>query len=223
MRLPLPELTVVSSDPRGLSPFTAILRDELNVKEVTLATLTEESLGEYGVTRKLTVNARAAGPRIGKQVQQVIPAAKKGDWQPAGDNVIVGGVELVPGEFTLELTVADSAGAIAFVGDGGFVLLDTATTPALEAEGLARDVIRAVQQARRDAGLDVSDRIRLTLGVDPVAEAAVEAHRDLIMGETLTLSLETDLFVVEPGGSAPAGSVAVGDGANITVKVAKHE
>jgi isoleucyl-tRNA synthetase len=223
VRLPLPEITVVSSDPRGLAPFTAILRDELNVKKVTLATLTEESLGEYGVTRKLTVNARAAGPRIGKQVQQVIPAAKKGDWEPAGDNVIVGGVELMPGEFTLELTVADRAGAIAFVGDGGFVLLDTATTPALEAEGLARDVIRAVQQARRDAGLDVSDRIRLTLGVDPVAEAAVEAHRDLIMGETLTLSLETDLFVVEPGGSAPAGAVAVGDGANITVKVAKHE
>ncbi len=223
VRLPLPELTVVSSAPGGLAPFTAILRDELNVKEVTLATLTEESLGEYGVTRKLTVNARAAGPRIGKQVQQVIPAAKKGDWRPAGDNVIVGGVELLPGEFTLELTVADSAGAIAFVGDGGFVLLDTATTPALEAEGLARDVIRAVQQARRDAGLDVSDRIRLTLGVDTVAEAGVEAHRDLIMGETLTLALETDLFVVEPGGSAPAGSVAVGDGANITVKVAKHE
>ncbi|RKR74603.1 isoleucine--tRNA ligase [Frondihabitans australicus] len=218
VRLPLPELTVVSADPAALEPFAAILRDELNVKKVTLATLTEESLGEYGVARKLTVNARAAGPRIGKQVQQVIPAAKKGDWQPSGENVVVGGVELLPGEFTLELTVADEAGALSFVGDGGFVLLDTATTPELEAEGLARDVIRAVQQARRDAGLDVSDRIRLALGVDAVSEAAVEAHRDLITGETLTLSLETDLYL-----SAPDGAVPVGDGGTITVKVAKHD
>ncbi|AMM20445.1 isoleucine--tRNA ligase [Frondihabitans sp. PAMC 28766] len=223
VRLPLPLLTVVSQDPDALAPFTAILRDELNVKQVQLATLTEESLGEYGVTRRLTVNARAAGPRIGKQVQQVIPAAKKGEWEPAGDNVIVGGIELLPGEFTLELTVRDDAGAIAFVGDGGFVLLDTATTPALEAEGLARDVIRAVQQARRAADLDVSDRIRLTLRLDSQAETAVEAHRDLIMGETLTLSLETDLVVLAPGEKAPAESVSVGDGSFVIVKVAKHE
>ncbi|RPE76499.1 MULTISPECIES: isoleucine--tRNA ligase [unclassified Frondihabitans] len=224
VRLPLASITVVSQDPAQLSPFSAILRDELNVKEVTLDALTEESLGDYGVTRKLTVNARAAGPRIGKQVQQVIPAAKKGDWS-LGDidasgeqGVVVGGIALIPGEFTLELTVAEGAGAIAFVGDGGFVLLDTQITPELAAEGLARDVVRAVQAARKSAGLDVSDRIRLTLGVDAAAEAAVEAHRDLIMGETLTLNLEVDLF-----SEAPDDAVPVGDGAAVTVQVSKHE
>ncbi|KQQ26537.1 isoleucine--tRNA ligase [Frondihabitans sp. Leaf304] len=224
VRLPLASITVVSQDPAQLSPFSAILRDELNVKEVTLDALTEESLGDYGVTRKLTVNARAAGPRIGKQVQQVIPAAKKGDWS-LGDidasgeqGVVVGGIALIPGEFTLELTVAEGAGAIAFVGDGGFVLLDTQITPELAAEGLARDVVRAVQAARKSAGLDVSDRIRLTLGVDAAAEAAVEAHRDLIMGETLTLNLEVDLF-----SEAPDDAVPVGDGAAVTVQVSKYE
>ncbi len=93
VRLPLARLTVVTPDPAGLEAFADIVRDELNVKQVVVTRLTEESLGEYGVTRKLTVNARAAGPRIGKQVQQVIPAAKRGDWQPAGENVVVGGVE----------------------------------------------------------------------------------------------------------------------------------
>ncbi|BDZ50019.1 hypothetical protein GCM10025867_22600 [Frondihabitans sucicola] len=218
VRLPLASITVVSADPAGLVPFQGILRDELNVKDVTFAELTEESLGDYGVTRKLTVNARAAGPRIGKQVQQVIPASKKGDWTAAGDNVIVGGIELLPGEFSLELTVADDTSAIAFVGDGGFVLLDTATTPELEAEGLARDVIRAVQQARKTADLDVSDRIRLALGVDPVAEAAVETHRDLIMSETLTTHLEVDLAT-----EAAADAVAVGSGSAVTVQVQRHE
>ena len=216
VRLPLARLTVVTPDPAGLEAFADIVRDELNVKQVVVTRLTEESLGEYGVTRKLTVNARAAGPRIGKQVQQVIPAAKRGDWQPAGENVVVGGVELLPGEFTLELAVADASSALAFVGDGGFVLLDTATTPELEAEGLARDVVRAVQQARKTADLDVSDRIVTTLTTDAVAAAAVEAHRELISRETLTTELIVD--VQEGVGERPEKTV-VGSGSGSAVVV----
>ena len=68
---------------------------------------------------------------------------------------------------------------------GGFVILDTAVTPELAAEGLARDVVRAVQQARRDAGLEVSDRIALTLSGDAEVRAAVETHAELIKSETL--------------------------------------
>ena len=216
VRLPLARLTVVAPDPAALEPFAAILRDELNVKSVVLTPLSEESLADYGVTRKLTVNARAAGPRIGKQVQQVIPAAKKGDWRPSGENVVVGGVELLPGEFTLELAVADASAAIGFVGDGGFVLLDTATTPELEAEGLARDVVRAVQQARKNAGLDVGDRIATTLGLDAPGADAVETHRDLIQAETLT----TELVIERRGDLATSeGAVAVGTGSAVTVEV----
>ncbi|MEG8037200.1 DUF5915 domain-containing protein [Sphingomonas sp. LR61] len=94
----------------------------------------------------------------------------------------VGGVDLVEGEYTLDLTVADPSVAVAFLDEGGFVVLDTVTTPELEAEGLARDVVRAVQQARRDADLDVSDRIVLTLGVDEAADASVRTHQQLIAG-----------------------------------------
>ncbi|ROS59600.1 isoleucyl-tRNA synthetase [Frigoribacterium sp. PhB160] len=216
VRLPLARLTVVVPETTGLDSFREILRDELNVKDVALVPLSEEALGTFGVTRRLRVDARAAGPRIGKQVQQVIPAAKKGDWQPAGDNVVVGGVELLPGEFTLELAVADPTAAIGFVGDGGFVLLDTATTPELEAEGLARDVVRAVQQARKEAGLDVGDRVVTTLTTDRAAAEAVEAHRDLITGETLTTELRVEL---REEAVAPDTAVAVGAGSALTVEV----
>jgi isoleucyl-tRNA synthetase len=99
------------------------------------------------------------------------------------------------------------------------VLLDTTTTPELEAEGLARDLIRAVQQARRTADFDVSDRIRLSLGVDEEAERAVEAHRDLIMSETLTTQLEVTLHE----GVAPEEAVGVGSGSSVTVQVQRHE
>jgi isoleucyl-tRNA synthetase len=76
------------------------------------------------------------------------------------------------------------------------VVLDTEVTPELEREGVARDLIRKVQQARREADLDVSDRIALTI-VGPSDEvAAFEAHRDLVMSETL--SVEAVAEVGEP-------------------------
>ncbi|PWB96904.1 isoleucine--tRNA ligase [Salinibacterium hongtaonis] len=207
VRLPLASLTVVSEDSERLAAFSDILRDELNVKRVNLQPLVEGSLGEYGIERKLTVNARAAGPRIGKAVQQVIPAAKRGDWVANGDNVIVGGLELLPSEFELELTAADESSAISFLATGGFVLLDTATTPELEAEGLARDIIRAVQDTRKAAGLDVSDRIRLDLFFASEEEAAaVESFIEIIAEETL----------------AVATGVAAGPGAELAGSVGAH-
>jgi isoleucyl-tRNA synthetase len=215
VRLPLAALTVVVPETAAVEPFVDILGDELNVKRVVLDPLTEESLAEYGIERKLTVNARAAGPRIGKLVQQVIPAAKRGDWSATADGVRVGGIDLVPAEYSLDLAVADPAVAVAFLEDGGFVVLDTVTTPELEAEGLARDVVRAVQQARRDADLDVSDRIALRIGADDSAATAIRAHESLISEETLARTLElVDL-------PSETSTVAVGDGHQIHVEVTR--
>jgi isoleucyl-tRNA synthetase len=73
---------------------------------------------------------------------------------------------------------------------GGFVVLDTEVTPELAAEGLARDLVRAVQQARRDAGLEVSDRIALTVAGSDAVQAAARAHEQLITAETLATSFE---------------------------------
>src|SRR5699024_5984179 len=68
-RRPLAELTVVHHDPGLLEPFTAIIAEELNVKAVRLLEVSSEEAQGMGVEQRLTVNARAAGPRLGKQVQ----------------------------------------------------------------------------------------------------------------------------------------------------------
>ena len=222
VRLPLSTITVVAADAQGLEPYTAILRDELNVKTVTLQQLDEGSLASFGISRRLAVNARAAGPRIGKQVQQVISAARAGDWRVEGDGVVVGGVPLVMGEFTLELQLADAGAAVSFLPDGGFVVLDTALTPQLAAEGLARDVVRAVQQARKDAGFAVSDRIDLRLGADSAATvAAIEQHRGLIAGETLALTLAVHEAGKGDGHDSGGDDVAVGSGASVRIEVVR--
>jgi isoleucyl-tRNA synthetase len=220
VRLPLQTLTVVTPGAAGLDAFSDIVRDELNVKTVTLVEFDEQLVAEYGIARRLAVNARGLGPRIGKQVQQVIAAAKAGDWSIDGGGadeprVTAGGIALEPGEYTLELELDDPAAAVVFLPGTGFVLLDTRVTPELAAEGLARDVVRAVQQARKDAGLDVSDRIALTLGSgDEAARAAIAAHEALISAETLATSID----VGPPGEGAP---VPVGEGASVTVTVVR--
>jgi len=89
------------------------------------------------------------------------------------------------GEYDLKLTAADPDSTAALPGHAGLIALDTRVTPELAAEGTARDVVRIVQQARRDAGLAVSDRIRLTIGADTAVAEAVRAHAAFVVAETL--------------------------------------
>ncbi|MCV2396069.1 isoleucine--tRNA ligase [Actinotalea sp. M2MS4P-6] len=204
VRQPLRELGVAASDPAAIEPYTALLAAELNVKHVTLVDLAEVGLAELGVEQRLAVNARAAGPRLGRQVQAVIRAAKAGSWSADGDTVVVttddGPVDLVAGEYELATVVADggpSDRVAAVLADGGVVLLDTGLDAELEAEGFARDVVRVVQDERKAAGLQVSDRIRLVLTVPADRVAAVEAHRDLISSETLARELVVEAGTVD--------------------------
>ena len=206
-RLPLAALTVVVTDPAALAGFEAIVRDEVNVKDVRLLAADSDEAASYGVEQKLTVNARAAGPRLGREVQLAIKGSKSGDWSVAEDGTVTaGGLALEEGEYTLETVAgsADSGTATGVLRSGGFVVLDTEVTPELAAEGIARDLVRAVQQARRDAGLDVSDRISLVIGGSVEVLAAARTHEALITSETLTTSYE----LVASDAAEPAITVA---------------
>jgi isoleucyl-tRNA synthetase len=223
VRLPLAKLTVVTANAAALAEFSEILAEELNVKSVDLVELSLDSTTEFGVIKRLTVNSRAAGPRIGKNVQAVIQAAKAGDWAETDGVITVGGIALIEGEYTIDLVANLADGAddsvvtehIGILPGGGFLILDGKVTAELAAEGLARDVVRAVQQARKDAGLDVSDRIRLTLEASDDVLAAVAEHSELVKSETLTLELET------VSNTKPTNPVAVGEGQQVQVSVAK--
>jgi isoleucyl-tRNA synthetase len=197
-RLPLSQLTVVVAGAERLEGFAEVVADELNVKSVRLLGDDHPDAASYGVSQRLTVNARAAGPRLGKDVQTAIRASKAGDWSVSDDGVVTaGGLTLEEGEYTLETVASGGDGsATGLLPGGGFVVLDTAVTPELEAEGVARDLVRAVQQARRDAGLDVSDRITLAVSADAAVADAARTHAGLIQRETLATSfdvVETDV------------------------------
>jgi isoleucyl-tRNA synthetase len=184
VRLPLASLTIAHPAAESLAPFTGLIAEEVNVKAVELS-CQPATLGRF----ELAVNPRVLGPRLGGQVQQVIRAVKAGSWTQAGDLVEAAGVVLEPGEYELKLAAADPDSTSALPGHAGLFTLDLRVTPDLAAEGTARDVVRIVQQARRDAGLEVSDRIRLDIGADGAVADAVRAHAGFLAAETLAVDL----------------------------------
>jgi isoleucyl-tRNA synthetase len=211
VRLPLASLVIAHPEATSLAPFADLIADEVNVKAVELS----DEVASLG-TFELAVNPRVLGPRLGARVQQVIRAVKAGEWSQSGDRVTAAGIDLDPGEYELRLTAADPGSASALPGNTGLIALDTRVTPELAAEGAARDVVRVVQQARRDAGLSVSDRIRLTIGADGALADAVREHAGFVASETLAVSLD-----VRPAGEVDADPQPAGDGL-VKVAVAKE-
>ncbi|MEV0650216.1 isoleucine--tRNA ligase [Phytomonospora sp. NPDC050363] len=212
VRLPLASLTVATPDAERLRPFAELIADEVNVKSVEFTA----DLSEYS-ERTLALIPRALGPRLGKDVQRVIKSVKAGDWSVADGVVTAGGVELREGEYELTRVVKAAERTASLPGETGVVVLDTVVTAELAAEGLARDVVRVVQTARREAGLDVSDRITLTADLPAEVRAAVETHRDFLTGETLTASLEFGALPDE------AFTGEVGDGVAVRVAVSRAD
>jgi isoleucyl-tRNA synthetase len=183
VRLPLKTLTIVHAESAGLKPFTSLIADEINVREVALST----DLDAYGAVQ-LRPDPKI-GKRLGKAMKEVMGAAKRGEFTLNADGTAsVGGQTLASNEFLLAMVTEEGSAAEPFAGTGA-VVVDISVDEDQEREGLARDLIRAVQTARKDAGLEVSDRIALGVEGGPLVAAAIEAHGDFIKAEVLALSL----------------------------------
>ncbi|MEQ9999281.1 isoleucine--tRNA ligase [Corynebacterium sp. KPL4015] len=208
-RLPLPKLTVAFAGSQSLADFADIIRDEVNVKEVEL-TDDVDSVGTFHVV----CNAKVAGPRLGKDVQRAIKNLKASNYERRGDEVVVDGdIVLSPEEYTERLQAANPDSTARIEGLDGLVVLDTEVTEELEAEGWAADVIRGLQDARKNSGFDVSDRISVVLCVAEDKKEWAQRHADTIAGEVLATEFSV---VTEP--LADAHDILTG----VTATVAKN-
>jgi isoleucyl-tRNA synthetase len=170
----------------------AQIRDELNVKELQDVA----SLAEL-VSWTAVPNFRTLGPRLGPRVNEIKQALADADgtalkaaldeqgWvEVAGERLTSDDVELRAAQHEDFALASEAAWAVA---------LDLDVDDALRVEGTARELVRALNQVRKDAGLEITDRVEITIDVAdaPRAALALQAHRDSIAGEVLAVKLET--------------------------------
>src|SRR5262245_44468550 len=187
VRQPLATLTVAGPGAARLTPYLDLVRDEVNVKEVRRS----EEIESFA-SRRLQLNAKALGPRLGPDMKKVLAAARAGDWKRDGDGVVVAGQRLEHGEYSLLLEAKPGVECQALAAGDMIAVLDFTLSERLLQEGIARDLVRVVQQARRDAGLHVADRIRLSLDLSEEQRAAVRAFAAYMSENTLAVELDLD-------------------------------
>ena len=168
-----------------IRPFIDLLADEINVKSVSIS----DDVERYG-SFQLRPNGRVLGPKLGPDVQLVIKAAKAREWQANDDgSILVAGHTLIGDEFELGLDPLDGVTAAALPGNDAVVVLDTNLTPELMAEGMARDLVRHVQQLRKERGLSVTDRILLSLDLSDDVRRSLDPHLDWIASQVLAVEV----------------------------------
>ena len=197
VRQPLAKVEVILSSPvhqAWLEEHDELLRDELNVKKIDYA----RDAGQY-ITYLVQPNFKRLGPRIGKllpAVKQTLGVADGGqllEQLTATGKVVleVQGEKVELDQEDIQVRLQAKPGWAAAQGSGCVVVLATELTPELVREGVARDLIRLIQDRRKDLNLDYSDRIVATVVTDhEETAAAVIENRDLIAGETLAATLD---------------------------------
>jgi len=166
------------------------IKAEVNVKEIKSGS-EKEDITNYAEL-KLQINSAVLGKRLPEKMKQLIPASKKGEWKRLLDGRIeIAGEILKTGEFSIQLEPKPEYKnrAQALSTNDALVILDTTITTALANEGYARDLVRLIQQARKDAGLNVTDRIALRLRVSAALEEALQTHQEYISEQVLATSL----------------------------------
>jgi isoleucyl-tRNA synthetase len=226
VRQPLSRLVCVA--PRmseaSLAPLLPILASELNVKRVEVATSADAL-----VTLEAKANFRALGKKFGKQTPLAAQAVSsftsdhlRRFEQGEELSVTVDGDThtITPDDLTI---VRRASGALVVQEEHGFfAAIDPAITPGLRQEGMARELISRVQRMRKDAGLAVSDRIRLIIGGDVEVVEAATTHRDWIASEVLA----TDVVLgaaPEREGTMPARQRVDLDGIHADLALTKDE
>jgi isoleucyl-tRNA synthetase len=197
VRQPLRRAVIVASEAEreAISARADLVTAELNVKELDFVS-EEAELVSYAVKP----NYRALGPRFGKRMPQVAAAvealdpgrvaAALSDGGEIGISVDGADHTLAADDVTLALQPLEGYEVEAEAGHA--VALQLELDDELRSEGLAREIVHAVQNARKEAGLDISDRIELSLGGDEELLAATRAHEPYIAGEVLATSVAYD-------------------------------
>lgn len=194
VRLPLNQLIVIGKNAARILPFKEIIAEEVNVKNIEI----KEEISDLAEL-KLQVNFKKIGAKFGQKVKEITESVKKGEWKKTSENEVEiacakFSVKLVDDEFEIKLTAKNQDekkfAIIALPTNDCLVQLDIEITKDLEEEGIARDIVRAIQQNRKEADLDISNRIKIKIySSNKVILDVAQKFENYIKEQTLTVEL----------------------------------
>ena len=180
VRQPLNSLTIQSDKNRWIKENFELIKEEVNVKEINKK---KKKNNENSV--QLKINPRLLGPRIGKKVQECIQLSKEGKWKEENGVVVIGDFELKEGEYDIETITNDDPSTQTIEGTDFIVKMDLAIDEKLKKEGIARDLVRAVQTTRREKDLNVSDSIKIKIFGDEDLIDSINQNLEFVKNQIL--------------------------------------
>lgn len=195
VRQPLQKIMVPVLDKdfaRRLEDVKDIILSEVNIKEIELLEDTEGV-----INKKIKPNFKTIGPKYGKQMKQI--AAMIGQWGAKEISEVetnggwkgeLNGEEIALDISDFEITTDDIPGWLVASEGRITVALDITITDELKSEGIARELINRIQNYRKDSGLEVMDRIKLTFDANDVVKSAIESNKEYIKNEVLALDIQ---------------------------------
>lgn len=169
-----------------LSKYENIIKDELNVKQIIIS----ENLQDKA-TLNLKINFPVLGKRLPDKIKQIIPLSKQGKWEKLADGRIkIADEVLEKTECDILLEPKDKKGAAPLSSNDALVVLDLNITEELKNEGIARDIVRLIQQARKEADLNITDRINISVKAPEAFAHALKTNSSYISEQTLAKSLD---------------------------------
>lgn len=188
VRLPLNQIKIIGNDIEDLKKYKDIIADEVNVKNVVF-----ESDIDKIATFVIEVDLKKLGSKYGEKLRDIMKAVKENKWKKADDDKIeIANTILEKDEYSIKLKPKkESKNMQALSNNKAIIELDFNITPELELEGLARDLIRIIQQNRKDANLVLSDRITLSLKTSSQKLIkAIQDNVEYIKNQTLAKELD---------------------------------
>jgi ribosome-binding factor A len=194
VRLPLNQLKIIGKNAFKMSQYRDIIADEVNIKNIE----TSPEIGNLAEL-KLQLNFKKIGERLGNKMKEITFATKNNNWQKVeNDKIQIAGELLNSDEFEIKLITKNQSNIAVLPSNDCLIELDITVSKELEAEGLARDIVRAIQQNRKDANFDVSDYIKIAVfsTKKQVIEVILD-HKNYIKEQTLANEIVIDEFGLE--------------------------
>ena len=210
VRMPLSKIIVCSKTINLDEEYIELLKQEVNVKNVEFYSDDLEKIA----TMEIKLDMKECGKMFGSKLKDILQAQKQGKWQIKDGVLHIADCEIEKEFYNVVYTPKNGTKAIQCSNSNTLVMIDTNITEELQIEGISRDLIRIIQQTRKDNGLEISDRIDVEVGTkNDIFDKVMDTWKDFIMSQTLA----DNIVVVD---KMFDNSVEI-DGIEFSVKISK--